>query len=309
MNNKHQNKNHQAVLAEAVLSYLDPKPGESLLDLTAGYGGHAQAILKRTLKPKLATLIDRDQSAIKYLEELFSGQGVNLINQDFLKATKALLDKNQSFDLILADLGVSSPQLDDPNRGFSIRLDGPIDMRMDQKQVLIASQIVNDYSESDIAKIIKKYGEEPKARQIAKKIVASRPILSTGQLASVIATARGGHSKHHPATKTFQGLRIAVNQEIDQLSDALPIWVNLLKPGGRIVVISFHSLEDRLVKNVFRDLSSSGYETVLKVLTKHPIAASYQEIVSNPRARSAKLRAAVKINTERGSRLNHADSS
>lgn len=309
MKQKHQNKKHQAVLIEAVLQYLAPRPGESFLDLTAGYGGHAEAILKRTLKPELVTLIDRDESAINYLRDIFSDQAVNLVNQDFLSASESLQSSGKKFDLILADLGVSSPQFDDKERGFSVLQNGPVDMRMDQGQSLKASDVVNGYSEQELTRIFKDYGEEPKAARIAKLIVAARPIADTQQLASIIKRAWPGHSRLHPATRVFQALRIEVNREIDQLADALPIWVDLLNPGGRIAIISFHSLEDRLVKNVFRDLSSSKYDAILELLTKHPISASRNEIVTNPRARSAKLRAAAKINTERGSRLNHADSS
>lgn len=304
----HQNK-HTAVLTEAVLKYLDPKPGESYLDLTAGYGGHAELILGRTLKPKLATLVDRDQQAVSFLRRTFVNQGIELIRSDFLSASLALKEKDRKFDLVLADLGVSSPHLKQASRGFSIKLNGPLDMRMDQTMELTASSIVNNYDEADIAKIIKNYAEDPRANKIAHLIVSNRPILDTEQLASIIKKAWPRYSKIHPATRTFQALRIVVNDELNQLASSLPIWIDLLNSGGRLAVISFHSLEDRMVKTIFKELSDGEYDSVLKVLTKHPIKPSHAEIVSNPQARSAKLRAAVKIKTERGSELNHADSS
>lgn len=295
---------HTPVLLDAVLRYLEPKEGESYLDLTAGYGGHVDVVLKHTHSPEKATLVDRDQNAIDYLSQQFGGSGTRVIHQDFLGASRELLKMGEKFDLILADLGVSSPHLDTASRGFSLKSSGPLDMRMDQRQSLTAEHIVNTYSETDLADLLKRYGEEPKARTIARLIVANRPVKTTDQLAKIVAHAwiGSGRSKVHPATRTFQALRLAVNNELELLQQALPLWIELLAPGGRIVVISFHSLEDRLVKQVFVEASGNRYDAILTLLTKQPVTGDRTEIVFNPRARSAKLRAAVKIKTnERGS--------
>lgn len=294
-----QSIHHVPVLLEQVLQYLDPQAGDSYLDLTAGYGGHAAQILERTHNPGETVLVDRDQYAINVLEQKFSGVGATIIQSDFLSASRTLLADGRKFDVILADLGVSSPHLNEANRGFAISQTGPLDMRMDQQQSLTAAVIVNTYAEAELAEILKRYGEEPKARQIAHLIVQHRPIKTTTELAHIVARAWPGHSKVHPATRTFQGLRIAVNDELGLLEKGLPIWLKLLNPGGRIAVISFHSLEDRLVKQAFSDVSGDRYDAELKLLTKHPVTGSEHEIVFNPRARSAKLRAAVKIKTER----------
>jgi 16S rRNA (cytosine1402-N4)-methyltransferase len=169
-------------------------------------------------------------------------------------------------------------------------------MRMDQDQSLTAEGIVNGYSETQLVEILEEYGEEPKARAIARAIIEARPIRTTTELASVVARKWRGHSKVHPATRTFQAIRIAVNQELDQLAHSLPQWINLLSPGGRICIISFQSLEDRLVKQILLDHSGERYDSDLRLLTKRPITPSHTELVHNPRSRSAKLRAAVKIN-------------
>lgn len=293
----HQEPNHLhiPVLLSQVLQYLDPKEGERYLDLTGGYGGHASAILERTKAPKQATLVDRDSNAIAELQTRFEGQGVSLINADFLSASEQLTAEGKQFDLILADLGVSSPHLNQASRGFSIKADGPLDMRMDQSQTLTAEIMVNTYSAEELADILHRYGEEPKARQIASLIVGSRPFETTQELAAIVAKAWPGYSKVHPATRTFQALRIAVNDELELLRKSLPLWMlNLLAPGGRIGVISFHSLEDRLVKQAFSEYAGDRYDAPLRLLTKKPVVGDDEELVSNPRARSAKLRAAVK---------------
>ncbi len=288
---------HFPVLLNEVLTYLDPKEGESYLDLTAGYGGHANSVLERTLKPHATTLVDRDHNAIDYLKEKFASGLPELIQKDFLTASKQLQSEGRQYNLILADLGVSSPHLDNASRGFSLRLDGPLDMRMDQRQSLTAEEIVNNYSEDELAQILHKYGEEPKAKKIARMLVENRPITTTTQLADVVSQAWRGYSKVHPATRVFQALRIAVNSELEQLREAIPIWVDLLAPGGRIAIISFHSLEDRLVKQGLTERAGNRYDATLQLLTKQPVTGAAEEIVSNPRARSAKLRAAAKINT------------
>jgi 16S rRNA (cytosine1402-N4)-methyltransferase len=293
-NQNHQNE-HIPVLLSEVLHYLDPKEGEKYLDLTAGYGGHAKSILERTLQPERATLVDRDQNAIDYLQQQFQGNGIEIVHKHFLEAAADLLNAGKQYDIILADLGVSSPHLNMASRGFSIRNDGPLDMRMDQRQALTAEEIVNNYSEEEIAKLIQRYGEEPRAKKIARLIVSNRPVTGTQQLAEIVARAWPGYSKVHPATRTFQALRMAVNDELELLQQAMPTWIELLNPGGRIAVISFHSLEDRIVKQAFAEQSGNRYDAQLKLLTKQPVTAQSEEIDINPRARSAKLRAAAKI--------------
>jgi 16S rRNA (cytosine1402-N4)-methyltransferase len=300
MKKKHQeNKNiHIPVLLNEVLEYLDPKPGNSYLDLTAGYGGHAEKIIDRTRSPEV-TLMDRDENSITYLEKKFGINNYEIIHSDFLKGSIDLLKANRKYDLILADLGVSSPHLNEASRGFSFVSDGKLDMRMDQSQELTPHYIVNHYDQLKLAKLIKDFGQEPKAQRISRLIVENRPINSTVQLAQIIKKAWPGYSKIHPATRTFQAIRILVNDELGQLEASLPIWGNLLSPGGRLVIISFHSLEDRLIKQYFKKIASSNYDATMSLLTKTPITASSTELALNPRARSAKLRAVAKIKTER----------
>ena len=299
---------HVPVLLEQVLLYLDPKAGDRYLDLTAGYGGHAEAMLKRTNNPNGTVLVDRDPNAAKYLETRFATSEARILTKDFWSASQDLEAEKQQFDVILADLGVSSPHLDQASRGFSLKTEGPLDMRMDQTQNVTAGIIINTMPEVALAEILSRYGEEPKAKKIARIIVENRPIETTTQLAHLVARAWApvGHSKVHPATRTFQALRVAVNDELTQLEQALPIWIDLLAPGGRLAVISFHSLEDRLVKQALQEASRGGYDATLNLLTKHPVTASENELVLNPRARSAKLRAAAKIKTTE--RNEHADS-
>jgi len=297
--NKNKNK-HDPVLLEAVLKYLRPKPDESYLDLTAGYGGHAEAILERTKKPSLVTLVDRDSNATTYLNEQFADLGVTIIKKDYLSASRELLKNGEKYNLIFADIGVSSPHLNEASRGFSIKSDGPLDMRMDQTQSLMASDIVNSYKEDQLAQILRDYGEERRAKKIASEIVTNRPIQGTEQLAQIIKKISPGYSRVHPATLTFQAVRIAVNDELEQLKRALPIWVDLLEPGGRLGVITFHSLEDRIVKQFFKELSGYRYDSVLELITKRPVIADRDELVINPRSRSAKLRVVAKINKRKG---------
>lgn len=284
---------HVPVLEHQVLKYLDPQPKETYLDVTAGYGGHASVVRARTNGWPIV-LVDRDINAIEYLKKRFTDERAEFIHADFLTASQKLCDEGRAFDLILADIGVSSPHLNIATRGFSIKNDGPLDMRMDQSQELTASKIVNEYSEKDLMHILRDYGEEPRAPRIARAIIAARPIKTTNQLAEIVARQFRGYHKVHPATRTFQGLRIAVNDELGQLEKALPLWFKLLRPGGRIGVISFHSLEDRIVKKAFSE-NSGTYDADLMVITKKPEVADKHEVVSNPRSRSAKLRVAVKI--------------
>lgn len=299
--NKNQNHNtkHFPVLLDSVLKVLDPKPGQRYLDVTAGYGGHAMAILERTLQEDQAVLVDRDQMAIDQLEHTFHGRGVQLIHKDFLSAALELSKAERTFDIVLADLGVSSPHLNTASRGFSFRFDAPLDMRMDQRQELTAEVIINTYEESEIARILSVYGEEPKASHIAKLLVLHRPVTTTKQLAEIVAQAWPGYSRVHPATRTFQALRIAVNDELRLVQTALPVLTDLLAPDGRLAVITFHSLEDRIVKQYFADIAGDRYDADFRQLTKRPIMASDDELVFNPRSRSAKLRAVAKINNKK----------
>lgn len=286
---------HVPVLCEDTVRLLSPKKGETYLDLTAGYGGHASKIIE-VIGATNATLVDRDERSIVHLEP-YRHQGARLIHDDFASAARQLVDSGEAFDMVLVDLGVSSPQLDEPSRGFSIKRDGPLDMRMDARQQTTATDIVNRTSETELARIIETYGEEPrgKAVRIAHAIRLNRPLRSTHELATVIANLhRGPYQKIHPATRTFQAIRIALNDELEQIERLLPLLPRLLKKGGRVAVISFHSLEDRLVKQSFADLSSSGYEAELHLLIRKPILGADHD-TTNPRARSAILRAAVKI--------------
>jgi len=292
---------HKPVLLDHATELLAPKAGESYLDLTAGYGGHARAIIDRTNAPDKAILVDRDQHAIDELGS-FAASGTRLIHDDFAHAANDLADGTERFDMVLLDVGVSSPQLDRATRGFSFQTDGPLDMRMDQRQTRSAATYVNKASMGELVDIITRYGEErlAPARKIARAILDNRPINTTGELASVIlSTHRGKWQKTHPATRTFQALRIAVNDELGQLSHTLQQLPRLLNPGGRAVVISFHSLEDRIVKQYFAEVSQDGYDAEFELLTKKPLLGAIND-VNNPRARSAILRAVAKIKKGRG---------
>ncbi len=294
-----QTSSHIPVLPGAVLQYLAPEKGNTYLDGTAGYGGHADAILGRTLQDSGSVLVDQDEQAIAALKDRFGKRDVQIVRSDFVQAARQLIDQGSSFDIILADLGVSSVHLDNASRGFSIKKPGPLDMRMDQSRELSAEYIVNHWSKEKLIELLHDYGEEYKARRIVDRIVENRPIETTDQLAKIVAGAIGGkQSKIHPATKTFQALRIMVNDELRQLQEALPLWVSLLNPGGRLGIITFHSLEDRIVKSFFKEHSHDGYDAELKLVTKKAVGPEQEEVAINPRSRSAKLRVAVKINTK-----------
>lgn len=281
---------HTPVLLDAVMTYLAPQNGESYLDLTAGYGGHAGVVLSHTLAPKEVVLVDRDQTAVEALGE-FKSQGARVIHASFEEASRLLVQQEEHFDMLLADLGVSSLHLNTSSRGFAFSQDGPLDMRMDQRAELTAATIVNTYDKDSLENILRTYGEEPRARAVAAAIIGNRPFETTAELARVIAGALPRGSKMHPATRSFQAIRIAVNDELGQLERSIPLWLRLLKPGGRLAVISFHSLEDRIVKQAFADVAGDRYDANYTLLTKHPVVADTDEIAINPRARSAKLRA------------------
>jgi 16S rRNA (cytosine1402-N4)-methyltransferase len=285
---------HQPVLLRHVLDLLKAQKGEKYLDLTAGYGGHARKVIAVIGDAHLATLVDRDDYAISELKPLQEA-GARVFKSDYASAAASFKKAGERFDIILLDLGVSSPQLDIAGRGFSFMQDGPLDMRMDQQTGRTAADVCNKSSQDELVRILRDYGEEPHAFKIARAIIRARPLSTTSQLADVITTLyRGRRGKTHPATRTFQALRIAVNQELQQLSDTLALIPDLLAPGGRVAVISFQSLEDRMVKHFFKEENEAGYEARLHILTKQPISGATQD-VHNPRARSAKLRAAVKI--------------
>lgn len=294
MSIKEQPPQHVPVLLDASLDVMKPIQGESYLDLTAGYGGHAKVFLDITQNYSQSCLVDRDDYAISHLSS-FLDKGVNLLHMDFVQAVSQLIDQGRRFDLILVDLGVSSPQLDMPGRGFSFTHEGPLDMRMDPRQDFSAQEYVNRTSYDAMVDDIMMYGEEPRsvARRYARAIVDGRPFSTTKQLADCIKDAHVGKwQKTHPATRTFQAIRIVVNQELRLIQEVLPLLPRLLTPGGRVGIISFHSLEDRLVKRYFAEQAASGFEAELDILTKKPRIGT--EDVHNPRARSAKLRVAVK---------------
>ena len=290
-------KLHTPVLLSEVLAGLKPKPHESYLDLTAGYGGHARAILDATQNYKDSVLVDRDEFAVKHLKQEFSS-ATKIMHTDFYNAVLQLLQCGQTFDLIFADFGVSSPQLDMEERGFSFKNDAPLDMRMDRRQAKTAYDVVNKTSERELADIFVKYGEIPSGRAhiLARMIVHHRPVKTTVELAELIKSRSHSHSKTHPATSAFQAIRIVVNEELKQIEDTLPLLPRLLNEDGRLGIITFHSLEDRLVKDFFKDATSYGEESSLEIINKKPITAESEELVINPRARSAKLRLAQKRN-------------
>ena len=286
---------HQPVLLSEVLEVLKPQPGESYMDLTAGYAGHASKILDVTQNYKDSVLVDRDENAIQVLKARYENRPLRIMKADFYSAVLQEIECGNAFDMILMDFGVSSPQLDRAERGFSFSKDGPLDMRMDQEQDQTAERIVNKWSERDLVEILEKYGEEKPgfAKLIARAIIHGRPWSNTKELGDALAKyGRGG--KVHPATRTFQAIRIAVNDELGQIERTLELLPKVLKPGGRVVIITFHSLEDRLVKDWMREASGYGEESEIRILTKKPITAEMQELFINPRARSAKLRAAIK---------------
>ena len=289
---------HNPVLLSEVLSGLAPKPGESYLDLTAGYAGHAKRILAITQNYKDSYLVDRDENSIKYLKANYQkDKAINIIHDDFYSATFSLTECGKTFDMILADFGVSSPQLDEETRGFSFRASGPLDMRMDNRQEKTAYDIVNHASLKELTTILTDFGElSPNlARKVSLKIIQSRPLETTSALADTVSSVLPRHGRIHPATRVFQALRIAVNDELEQIKKMLPLLPKLLNPGGRVAIITFHSLEDRLVKNYFKEETEKGEESPLKILTKKPITAGSLELGINPRARSAKLRVAKRV--------------
>jgi 16S rRNA (cytosine1402-N4)-methyltransferase len=302
---------HVSVLAREVIEFLKPEPGKRYLDGTLGGGGHTERLLIESSPDGLVLGLDRDDEALAAAQLHLSHFGARLLvrQASFAAAGEILTELRwRSVDGAILDLGVSSHHLDTPERGFSFRSSARLDMRMDRRQRLDAYEIVNRYSAAELERILKIYGEEPRARRIASAIAAARPIETTGGLAALIARAKGGRAgDRHPATQSFQALRIAVNQELDHLESFLENGYELLAPGGRLAVISFHSLEDRLVKSAFRKWSrdclcpprapacTCGWSRKAKLLTRKPVTPSAAECQSNPRARSAKLRVVERV--------------
>ena len=310
---------HVPVLSEEVRACLAVEPGETVIDATFGAGGHA-AILAADLRGKGKLIaIDRDPTARTYFEQLAKRTttvNARLLRGDFGVVLPQLAGNGVRADAILLDLGVSSMQLDRPERGFSYAADAPLDMRMDPSQDESASDVVNTWNERDLVTIFRRYGEERYAKQIARAIVRRRreqPFERTGELvdtikAAIPAPARFGDG--HPAKRVFQALRIAVNDELGSLANALPAALEMLRPGGRLAVISFHSLEDRIVKRFLRERERGctcppdfpvcvcGNEPELRALQRRPIRPGHAELAANPRSASARLRAAVKTGAE-----------
>lgn len=306
---------HQAVLLEAAIEYLNIKEDGIYLDGTLGRAGHSSEILKNLSGAGKLIAIDRDTAAIEAVKERFADEESLILAhsnfQDFDRVLAKL--KIEAVDGMLFDLGVSSPQLDNPERGFSYQKEGPLDMRMNPEQKLTAKDIVNNYSQAELEKIITEYGEENWSARIAEFIVKMREekeIKTTSDLVEVIKAAipkAVRRSGGHPARRTFQAIRIETNNELEQLKNLIDKAVSYLNPGGRLVIITFHSLEDRIVKHKFRDLAKDctcppdfpicvcDKKSEVKVITKSPIQASDKEKEFNPRSRSAKMRVAEKI--------------
>jgi 16S rRNA (cytosine1402-N4)-methyltransferase len=292
---------HVPVLLDEVLEYLNVRPGGVYVDATLGLAGHSSAIARRLGGKGRLICFDRDPEAMEAakarLDEVRAELGAEMPEvvyepRAFSEASGQI--EPGSLDGLLADFGVSSLQLDEAHRGFSFRSDGPLDMRMDTRGGETAEQVVNQEDENELADLIYEFGEERRSRRIARAIVRARPITTTAELAQIVSAAAPSMKgdKIHPATRTFQALRIRVNNELGEIESLLKSAPSLLKPGGRLVLISFHSLEDRLVKDAFRE---AGRNKVFEVLTKKPVVAGEQEEMRNPRSRSAKMRAAKKV--------------
>jgi len=292
---------HVPVLLDEVLQFLNVRPGGVIADATVGLGGHSAEIAMRLGATGRLICFDRDPQAMELakarMDELMDELGSAMPEVIFEpRAFSELVGAIEpgSLDGLLADFGVSSLQLDEAQRGFSFRSDGPLDMRMDTRSGVTAGQVVNQEDENELADLIYEFGEERRSRRIARAIVRARPIRTTAELAGIVSAAAPSMKgdKIHPATRIFQALRIRVNDELGEIRTLLGSSPSLLKPGGRLVTISFHSLEDRLVKDALREAGRAG---IYEVLTKKPVVAEEQEQMRNPRSRSAKMRAAEKL--------------
>ena len=299
---------HVPVLLDECLQYLNVNPGATVVDATLGFAGHSAAIARRLGPQGKLIAFDRDPQAMAAakatLDALAAELGENmpqveLVPQAFSTAKDVIAPG--SLDGLLADFGVSSLQLDEASRGFSFRADGPLDMRMDPRSALTAEQVVNQADEEDLANLIYEFGEERRSRRIARAIVRARPISTTAELARVVSACapQMKGDKIHPATRTFQAIRIRVNDELGEIRSLLESAGSMLKPGGRLVVISFHSLEDRLAKDAMRE---GARRDEFEVLTKKPVVAGDEEARRNPRSRSAKMRAAERIQQQSNKR-------
>ena len=304
---------HKPVLYKEIIHALQPKNAGRYIDGTVGAGGHARGILEACAPDGRLLGLDLDPKALAAARETLAPYGKRaVLTQASYVSVLQVMEELQwdAADGIVLDLGVSSMQLDDPERGFSFQQEAPLDMRFNPEYGRSAADLVNEAQEEELAEILFRYGEEPQARRIARNIVRARPITTTAQLAQVVKRAYPGHSRMHPATRTFQALRIAVNEELKAVEQGLPEAMQALRPGGRLAVISFHSLEDRIVKEFFRregkDQINPPYERLyeverkatLKEITRKPVTPSAEEIEGNPRARSAKLRVAEKADSE-----------
>ncbi len=292
---------HIPVLCQEVIEYLKLKVGDIVLDATVGGGGHAKEILKKIIPTGRLIGVDRDTEAIERVKRGLKQYEKNIVyvNDNFRRIDEILKQRHiTEIDSAVFDLGMSSFQIDDAKRGFSFLHDGPLDMRFDARGIHSAGEVVNKFGREILADIIKEYGEERHAKLIADAIISARKkkrIESTGQLKEIIFLAAGrkySRQRLHPAARTFQALRIYVNDELSAVKEAVDKTISYLKPNGRICVISFHSLEDRIIKNIFRDKSK---EKEISVITKKPVGASERESAANPRSRSAKLRVAEKL--------------
>ncbi len=304
-------RGHTPVLYHRVLHALKPSAGGRYIDGTIGAGGHSFGILEASSPDGQVLGIDLDPTALELAQDRLAefGDRVHLRHGSYADLAVFADELGwKTADGLLLDLGVSSMVLDDAKRGFSFRLDGPLDMRFDPTQPTTAADLVNDLSEEELADLIARYGEEPRARHVARAIVEARPLHTTQELAELISrVVRGGRRKIHPATRTFQALRIAVNNELYALETGMDQAIGLLAPGCRIAVISFHSLEDRLVKRIYRRESADcicppdqivctcDHRARLQVITKRPLRPDKSEVEANPRARSARLRVAERI--------------
>lgn len=287
---------HLPVLSGEVLEFLALKGDGIYVDATIGLGGHAENMLKRIGENGVVVGIDRDVNALAMTRDRLDDPRLHLVQSSFSGMDRVLASRNIDLaDGILIDLGVSMMQLRDHGRGFSFASEARLDMRMDPSQDLSAWEVVNTYAEKDLARIIREFGEEYRDRRIARAIVARRqkkPVDTCADLAGVVMLAAGGRGRIHPATRTFQAIRIEVNRELEELRQGLSVSLHLLRKGGRLCVISYHSLEDRIVKNFIRDQAREG---LLMPLTKKPVTPAPAEIRANPSARSAKLRGAEKL--------------
>jgi 16S rRNA (cytosine1402-N4)-methyltransferase len=303
---------HIPVLYHELLQLLRPQPDGRYLDATLGVGGHTAGILQASAPTGRVLAFDRDPEAIAFARRQLASYGdrVTYVNASYAEMGRLAPAKGfAALDGILFDLGLSSRQLESAERGFSFMKDGPLDMRFDPTKGETAADLINNLSEAELADIFWKYGEERRSRRLARAIVNNRPFISTRQLADLMAAQVKGRERIHPATRIFQALRIATNRELEAVETGIPAAIDLLKPGGRIAVISFHSLEDRFVKQLFRRLSQGctcppkqpictcGGTATLRLVTRKAVKASEAEIEQNPRSRSARLRAAEKMTT------------